>query len=147
MGRFPDRSHKAIGQEALLVWVCIKLPFTEDQLHFLDRAFQYERGNHKKFTYADRQKYYYQPLSFDEDTPKEADKTDKGDKYSSFFDALFGKSDDERHGGRYGYGVSLPKKAKKQAELVDPEWVDADDQDAIDAVASDLLDSIDWGTK
>jgi hypothetical protein len=49
--------------------------------------------------------------------------------------------DNERHGGRYGFGCRLPK-AKAQEETPNPEQVDAANQDAIDAAFAAIMKGI-----
>jgi hypothetical protein len=154
MGRKPDRSRQAIGQEASLMWDCIKLPFTEEQLHFLERAHQYRRGKNggRDFTYEDRQKYYYQPLSFDDPqftgkpqpSPEPGAEWDKDD-FLSWMESLT----DEQSSAAYKALISAIQGVRNKItppatpEPANPEEVPADDQAAIDSAFNELMEGFD----
>jgi hypothetical protein len=157
MGRNPDRTNsRTIKDEGLDMWDRVKLPYTHEQMQWLFNAFEHYRKNFRNFSYAEKQRFYYQPPKFEEEEkPKVENKPEEkpSEDTSSFLAALLlaflgGRGgDDERYGGRYGYlSGTRPHMSKPLEKEGDPEQDAHEDQDAIDAAAAELLDSIDWGS-
>jgi hypothetical protein len=62
---------------------------------------------------------------------------DSDDVREDFLDRM-----DNLHGGRYGYGVTMPRK-RKEEPVIDPEEEAHSDQDSIDDTFNDLMEDID----
>lgn len=144
VGRRPNRSStETLNLDALAAWDCVKLNCTEEQLQYLANI---------EWKTEDR----WVPFSFDEMNAEAPQTGGENQGYTKptnpllqlFWQLLGGDSgshdsEDERYGGRYGYGVRMPKKQPTQSEPINPEQIDHNDQATIDRVAAELLADID----
>lgn len=142
VGRKPDRgSSQTITLEANALWQQVSLIYTEEQLRFLEDAWNYKVDHGRHFTHTEKLRYYYHPLSF-EALPKQED--GDGTALSSKLKDLRSRikdEEDDHYGGRYGYGVKLPAR-QTQDEPVNPEQVAHAEQDAIDAAFNELMQGV-----
>jgi hypothetical protein len=162
MGYAPDpSSNEAIQADATDVWSLVKLPYTERQMEQLSKGYKDLYKNLSHLSMREREEYWRQPLRFDGESrlvtkdippkptahsytaptpPAQPQSNDDGLLLLTL--ALIARLTDRLKDKEPAHTV---KAEPAKQEPINPEQVDADDQDRIDAVAAELLDSIEWG--
>ena len=150
-GATPARSDpKALEADALDMWGRIQIPYTEEQMDFLEEAYRYERKAGNRLTPYERRRFFLEPMSFDPITKEEPeDPADKEARANRLFDrSRRGENvedEQDRHfGGRYGFTPGTRERpTPKEDEKTHPEQIPHSDQDEIDEVFAEMMKDFD----